>query len=273
MKDFKEEYYEQSIFWNQDYLQNPAERERIQETISAIPSDTHSVLDVGCGNGTFVNALVNTFPDKFDRITGLDASKEALKYVKSEKIHGTIIDLPFQNESFDMVTCLEVLEHLPREDFRKGILELQRVSRKHIIVTVPNDQNLESSSVMCPECYCWFNAGFHMRNFTKDSLRNLFNIFRPTKIKGIGPIDKIRSYNHLFLIFYRVWIKPLPPETAICPQCGYQSKEESDNLETDKNSAHFLGRILFSFKHIFKLMTPIKKKERWLLALYEKAIR
>ena len=157
MKDFKEKYYEQSIFWNQDYLQNPAERERIQETISAIPSDTHSILDVGCGNGAFVNALVSTFPDKFDRITGLDISEEALKYVKSEKIHGAIIDLPFENESFDAVTCLEVLEHLPQEDFRKGILELQRVSRKHIIITVPNAQNLESSSVICPECYCWLD--------------------------------------------------------------------------------------------------------------------
>lgn len=97
---------------------------------------------------------------------------------------------PFKNESFDLVTSLEVLEHLPQEDFKRGISELQRVSKKYILITVPNEGDLERSLVMCPKCYCWFNPYFHMRSFNKKSLQNLFEKFNPIKIKEIGPFKE-----------------------------------------------------------------------------------
>jgi hypothetical protein len=194
--------------------------------------------------------------------------------VKTEKIYGTIIDLPFRNESFDLVTCLEVLEHLPHEEFKKGISELQRICRKYIIITVPNDSDLRSSLVMCPECYCWFNPYFHMRRFNADILQNLFSTFQPIKMKGIGPIKNYLSYNHFMLMLSWLWSIPLPPETAICPQCGYRHKKGSCNFKNNRSKPlHPLRRIVFSFKPLFRLFLPTKKKKRWLLAVYEKADR
>jgi len=275
MKNFKKEYYEQSIFWDQDYLQNPAEKERIKQIINAIPHNTHTVLDVGCGNSAFLNTLTSTFPDRFGRVVGFDSSKEALKYVKTEKTYGTVSDLPFKGESFDLVTSLEVLEHLTQEDFKKGVSELQRVSKKYIIITVPNDQDLERSLVICPKCHCWFNPCFHIRSFKRDTLSNLFKNFSLIKIKELGPISKYYSYNTLLVTFYLALARPIPPETAICPQCGYQykDKEKTDNLRNNNSFLHFVSKVLFSFKPLVKLILHAKRKKRWLLALYEKADR
>jgi len=127
MTNFERDYYEQSALWEKDFLSIPAERERIIETIEIIPPDVQTILDVGCGNGAFLNSL----PDGYQAI-GLDFSREALKYVKTKANCGDIVALPFKSASFDLVTCLEVLEHLSSGVFEKALSELQRVSKRKI---------------------------------------------------------------------------------------------------------------------------------------------
>ncbi|UCD84846.1 MAG: class I SAM-dependent methyltransferase [Deltaproteobacteria bacterium] len=271
MKDYRKEYYEQPTFWNQDYLKMPAEKERIQEIINAVPPDTGSILDVGCGNGAFVNTFVGTFSNK--KVVGLDSSEEALKYVRTDKIRGNITSLPFENDTFDLVLCLEVLEHLPEDDFREGISELQRVSKSHIVITVPNQEDLELSLVMCPKCYCWFIPYLHMRSFNKDNLDNLFKDLKLLCVKEIGPVIEYRSYNYSVLRFYHFWRRPLPPETAICPQCGYQNKKELRNRESSKYFDHLLSLLVSLIKPLVRLITPLRRKRRWLLAVYGKSSR
>ena len=271
MEHFKKQYYEQPVFWNKDHSEIPAERERIEEVMKTVPPDVHSILDVGCGNGFFVNSLVNTFPDRFDRVTGLDYAEEPLKYVKTEKLKGSIAKLPFEDRSFDLVTSLEVLEHLPQEEFKTGIYELQRVSKKYIIITVPNDQDLAISLVMCPECYCWFNPYFHMRSFDKNILHTLFDNFKLIEAKEIGPEVEKRSYNPLLLALHRSYRKSVLPETAICPQCGYKHKSGVIDLKDNKNSTNRSSPILLLLKPLVHLVTLTKKMRTWLLGLYEKA--
>ena len=64
MMSYHQEYYEQSVFWDSDYLQIPKERERIEEVIGITPFYVCSVLDVGCGNGAFVNTIVKSLTGK-----------------------------------------------------------------------------------------------------------------------------------------------------------------------------------------------------------------
>jgi len=273
MKDYKEEYYEQSNIWDRNFLEIYAEKERIEEIIKIIPSSIKTILDVGCGNGAFINTLANTSLNKFDRIVGVDSSKEALKYVKVEKYKASISNLPFENKSFNLVTCLEVLEHLSQEDFKRGILELQRVAKKYIIITVPNEEDLEHSLAMCPKCNCWFNPYFHVRSFNKSVLNNLFNNYKLINIKEIGPAIEYRLYPSLLYSFYRNWRKILPPKTSICPQCGYQLKEKFRDINSNSISDRFLLKNIFLFiKFYSKLVYPVKRRKRWLLALYEKKI-
>ena len=269
MDNFEKLYYEQSEFWSRDFQENPAERERIEEITRIIPSDVHNILDVGCGNGAFINNL----PHKY-KATGLDFSKEALKYVKKDKILGEITNLPFEKESFDLVTCLEVLEHLSSDNFREGVLELQRISKKYIIITVPNKEASEYHLVMCPVCHCWFHPNLHKRSFNEKILQYLFDNFKLVKSKKIGPVKEMFYWNWLLFTFYSRWKRSILPKYSICPQCGYQSKEKDysrirKRKEITQNS--FQRKVFSSLKSLGRRIWPAKKEERWLLALYKKS--
>lgn len=81
------------------------------------------ILDVGCGTGGNLEMLL-----KFGAAEGVDVSDEALEFCKSKglKAHkGLAEKLPFANESFDIVTALDVVEHL--DDDIAGLREMYRV--------------------------------------------------------------------------------------------------------------------------------------------------
>lgn len=106
----------------------------------AKPLKAKAVLDVGCGEGF---TLARLRDEKIGKILeGVDVVKEALRV--SKKLHpdiscktGNIYRLKYKDNSFDIVICTEVLEHLqnPLHAFR----ELLRVSKKYILVSVPNE--------------------------------------------------------------------------------------------------------------------------------------
>ena len=99
-----------------------------------------SVLDVGCGEGVTINKLKESYPTL--NVEGLDYSSEAIQigkkvYPNLKLIQGDIYKLPYKDNSFDAVLCNEVLEHL--DDPQKALGELKRVTKKHLILSVPNE--------------------------------------------------------------------------------------------------------------------------------------
>lgn len=79
-------------------------------------------------------------------VVGLDISSNRVRVAKKylgpcvELIIGDIHHLPFRPRAFDVVLCLETLEHLL--NINKGICELLRVSTKYLILSIPNYLNL-----------------------------------------------------------------------------------------------------------------------------------
>ena len=266
MKDYKQQYYEQATTWYVNNFQRSAEIQRIEEVIRSIPTGAKTLLDVGCGKGVFVNELINNPSCKFSVVVGLDTSKEALKYVKVDKFCGTIATLPFKNESFDIVSCLELLEHLPSDDFKKGICELERISRKYLIVTVPNGQNLELALIACPKCRCRFNPYLHVRSFNRNTLRTLFASSTPLRIVEIGPI--VHSLGPILHRTYRLF-KNNNSYATICPQCGYRIKQYVQNRNASVHKDNILSHMTFLCRKTMKIMITSKKR-KWLLALYRK---
>jgi len=98
------------------------------------------VLDVGCGEGFTLERLHKA--KLGDKLVGIDFLNTAVEIGKKERSHldlqeGSIFDIKFKENSFDLVICSEVLEHI--ENPEKGFKELVRVSSKYVLLSVPNE--------------------------------------------------------------------------------------------------------------------------------------
>jgi SAM-dependent methyltransferase len=86
-----------------------------------------NILDVGCGTGANLEML-----DEFGTAEGVDISSEALAFCRERGLtrvkQGAAEALPYEPESFDLVTGLDVVEHL--DDDLAGLREMRRVLRR-----------------------------------------------------------------------------------------------------------------------------------------------
>ena len=99
-----------------------------------------SILDVGCGEGFTLNRLKeNGIGKRLEGIeylqAAIDLGKKTYPDIKITK--GNIYELPYKDNSFDLVLCTEVLEHLEKPG--DALKELVRVSKKYLVISVPNE--------------------------------------------------------------------------------------------------------------------------------------
>lgn len=94
------------------------------------------ILDVGCGTGANLMML-----SEFGDAEGVDISEDALSFCRERGLqnvrHGAAEKLPYEDETFDLVTALDVVEHL--DDDVAGLSEMRRVLRPngHLLLFVP----------------------------------------------------------------------------------------------------------------------------------------
>jgi SAM-dependent methyltransferase len=98
------------------------------------------ILEVGCGEGIVMAALAARLPGT--RFDGLEFDETALEGARARcpgatLVRGDACALPFGDQSFDLVVCLEVLEHLPEP--ARALRELRRVSRAGSLLSVPHE--------------------------------------------------------------------------------------------------------------------------------------
>lgn len=265
-------YYEQPALWSRDFASIPAQNERIEKTVQAIPADARSVLDVGCGNGFFLGYLASKKACRFDKLVGIDPSNEARRHASVKTVEGSAIHLPFDSESFDLVTCLEVLEHVPYPDYDKAISELERVSRRYVLITVPNNQNLFALLVRCPKCHCFFNRHLHVRSYERETLAGLFREFKMVYCEEIGPVKQIARPNRLLRFIYLYRKRASLPALAVCPQCGHSGPTGTAAPEWHSGQRSRDARNAALARRVSRVFSRYEKKRPWLLALYEKEV-
>jgi SAM-dependent methyltransferase len=88
-------------------------------------------LDIGCGTGLGAVRLAEL--PGIARIVGLDPSPDALSYARTRHafalVRGSALALPFRDGRFDVLTCFDVVQHLPPGSLLDAARELRRVLR------------------------------------------------------------------------------------------------------------------------------------------------
>ena len=134
-------YYYHPRFWQEtvkrfrDYHQLP---------------DNAAVLDVGCGKGFMLHDFRELMPSM--TIAGIDIStyaiENAMEDVKPFLKVGNARDLPYPDNSFDLVISINTVHNLEEEDCFRAVQEIQRVSRKHAFIMVDAYRNDEEKRTM-----------------------------------------------------------------------------------------------------------------------------
>jgi SAM-dependent methyltransferase len=103
--------------------------------------DSRRILDIGCGTGATLDHL-----KRLGEVQGIDLSQIPLSFSRRRGHHRVLCasatELPFENDSFELITALDVIEHL--DDDIKGLGEIRRVLKPSApaIIFVPAFQAL-----------------------------------------------------------------------------------------------------------------------------------
>lgn len=181
-KTFYKEYYtlERKHWWFR------VRSEIIEDYIRRViyKGEPLKILNIGVATGATSDLL-----SKFGDVTSLEYDEECCDFLrdelKMEVINGSILELPFKENEFDLVCAFDVIEHV--EDDALGIVEMKRVSKTNgsIFVSVPALNVLWSQHD---------EVNHHHRRYTLKGLRNVF-----TESKG-GKEEFSSYFNSLLFL-------------------------------------------------------------------------
>lgn len=250
-----------SLFTREQHWQQPLnanERHRIAETVAMAPRHVRSVLDVGCGDGRITNQLVGHYP----KVVGYDGSAVALRYVQTETRLGPVDQLPFADSAFDLLCCIEVIEHLPADALQRCLRELARVSDQYILLGVPLRETLGIRDIRCSRCGHRYNQTGHLRIFKRSDMRNLVPGYSLCELRECGAPK--RFYYNRILLRIRKGIGGLQARTphTVCPACG------TELAPTGLNESNGIGRLCDRANNRIRRLVPFSRSH--ILALYRR---
>lgn len=108
------------------------------------------VLDIGCAKGFMMHDMAELIPGI--TVKGVDVSEYAIENAMDDvKPHVQVADakqLPFDDDSFDVVISINTIHNLEREECGKALQEIERISRKGSFITVDAYRNDEDKELM-----------------------------------------------------------------------------------------------------------------------------
>lgn len=101
-----------------------------------------SLLDIGCGEGILVQRWAHRIGD--GRVVGVDLEEDSIqagwRQHQAPNLEYRVVaaqELPFAAGEFEMVSAIEVLEHLPEPE--RALAQMARCAQRHLLVSVPRE--------------------------------------------------------------------------------------------------------------------------------------
>ncbi len=188
-EDVAANHYDQGI--KKNLFQKYWHSSRFHQVLEVIRPVEGAVLDIGCHGGTFTKVILSKIGSK--KIYGVDISHSAIEYARKKIPNGHFevadaASLPYKNNFFEAVICLEVLEHVDNPTM--AVSEIYRVLKKngYAVILVPTDNRLFKLVWSLWTMYypVWKHA--HVQSFQKNNLENL------AKKTGLK-VDKVKLFN------------------------------------------------------------------------------
>lgn len=154
------------------------------------------ILNIGAATGKTSELL-----SQFGTVTSLEYDKDCCDFANEKLnlniINGSILELPFRDEEFDMVCAFDVIEHV--EDDILGVSEMKRVCKSGglIVVTVPAFMLLWSKHD---------EVNHHFRRYTLSNLKKIFTEINLTTIRA----TYFNTFLFLPILTFRLLSKLIP---------------------------------------------------------------
>jgi 2-polyprenyl-3-methyl-5-hydroxy-6-metoxy-1,4-benzoquinol methylase len=166
--------------WQKDYFSKQVGSGIAHFLHQAVPLGGR-ILDYGCGPGYLVEELLK----RGVPCEGLDSSPESVQMINRRFRHNPLWGgakhfdgkpLPYEDNSFEAITCVETIEHVLPSRIGAFLSELRRIlkpGRGWLFISTPHAENLRENAVYCPECGSLFHKYQHVSTFSAEKLRNL----------------------------------------------------------------------------------------------------
>ena len=151
------------------------------------------VLEVGCGNGKTAVALAK----RGYRVTGMDFSQKAIDICRelildADFVCASVLNIPFENGSFDGISAFHVLEHLTDDELSKAAKELYRVMKTggYLLVKSFAEGDMRAGKGIANDDNVIRGNGILYHYFTEQELLDKLSVFQCVSIRTVE--DKTR---------------------------------------------------------------------------------
>ena len=189
---------DQEKIWDKEYSKN---KNKWHKETTNLPKITpkSKVLELGVGNAKTLKAILKQSPKE---VTAIDFSHEAINQSRDlfrnnnlKLIRADVRELPFKNNSFNLIFCYYLLNNLQEKGRKKAIKEMHRVlAQKGIIIfedfAVGDFRQEEKTKKQIKKNTIQNKLGIICHFFTKSEIKRLFKDFSKIKIelKETNPI-------------------------------------------------------------------------------------
>ena len=149
--------------------------------LEAIPVNCESLVDLGCGRG-IIGALCRIYRAP-RRLVGVDGFEPYLAFCRQMGFYDEALPvdlregrLPFREKEFQIATCIEVIEHLPKDAGKTLLDEIERIA-SCVIVTTPGiwfEQDEYDGNPLQKHLSLWKTSEFRARGY---------------QVQGVGAIN------------------------------------------------------------------------------------